>query len=352
MNQFHHYLKLGSMRAIIITNFDRNSGSGHFKRCMVLANQLYDHGMEIFFLMSLDSGLFIEDTKIINNTYNYLCFDSLFELNKNIQQIDPQLLIVDGYNYDINFEINIKKISKSSLLCVVDDLNRPHFCDYLVNASCILGASTLNKMHTGKTLLGPSYSIIDAEYREHCGSAHKKISRIARVLVYFGGVDSKSHTLTVAKMLNANRERYQDLIFDVVIGPMNKDAHNIKRLLSNHSNVFISENLNSLVGLMSSADLMLGASGGTLWERACLGLPSISVCVSTNQKANHDYFAKNKLLLSIDNNNSDTDGWNSALVEFISKPVDEIQQMSHRLRMFIDGSGASRITKLLLDDLS
>jgi UDP-2,4-diacetamido-2,4,6-trideoxy-beta-L-altropyranose hydrolase len=207
-------------------------------------------------------------------------------------------------------------------------------------------------MHTGKSLLGPSYSIIDAEYHENYRSAHKNLSRIARVLVYFGGVDSKSHTLTVAKMLDANREQYQDLIFDIVIGVMNKDSHIIKRLSSNHSNVFIFENLNSLFGLMSNADLMLGASGGTLWERACLGLPSISVCVSTNQKANHDYFAKNKLLLSIENSNCDANGWNSALVEFISKPANEIQQMSQQLRILVDGFGANRITKLLLDELS
>jgi UDP-2,4-diacetamido-2,4,6-trideoxy-beta-L-altropyranose hydrolase len=339
------------MRTIIITNLDSNSGSGHFKRCTVLANQLGAYGVEVFFLMSVDSRLLIKESKISNISHNYLYFDNLFDLNKNIELINPNLLIVDGYNYDINFEKNIKKISKDSCLCVIDDLNRPHFCDYLINSSFILGASTLNTMPTGKSLFGPIYSIIDAEYSKRFYSTHKNISRVSRVLVYFGGVDSKSQTLAVAEMLVANRVRYQDLVFDIVIGAINKDAPSIKKILSNHSNVFIYENLNSLFGLMSNADLMLGASGGTLWERACLGLPSISLCVAINQEPNHDYFTKNKLLLSIDKNNCDANSWNSALTEFISKPANEIQQMSSQLRKLVDGSGANRIVKLLLDDL-
>ena len=35
--------------------------------------------------------------------------------------------------------------------------------------------------------------------------------------------------------------------------------------------------------LMAAADLAIGAGGSTTWERCCLGLPALSICVADNQ---------------------------------------------------------------------
>ena len=45
----------------------------------------------------------------------------------------------------------------------------------------------------------------------------------------------------------------------------------------------IHSSLPSLAGLLARADLAIGAGGTTLWERACLKLPSLVVSVADNQ---------------------------------------------------------------------
>ena len=42
---------------------------------------------------------------------------------------------------------------------------------------------------------------------------------------------------------------------------------------------------------MTEADLFIGAGGGTSWERAALGLPTICIAVSNNQQANGEVMA-------------------------------------------------------------
>jgi spore coat polysaccharide biosynthesis predicted glycosyltransferase SpsG len=39
-----------------------------------------------------------------------------------------------------------------------------------------------------------------------------------------------------------------------------------------------------MAALMAKADLAIGAAGGTSWERCCMGLPTIMLCLADNQR--------------------------------------------------------------------
>ena len=49
-----------------------------------------------------------------------------------------------------------------------------------------------------------------------------------------------------------------------------------------------------LADLMSEADLAIGAGGATLWERMCMGLPSVVISLAENQVLLAKHLAKQK----------------------------------------------------------
>jgi spore coat polysaccharide biosynthesis predicted glycosyltransferase SpsG len=41
--------------------------------------------------------------------------------------------------------------------------------------------------------------------------------------------------------------------------------------------------INNMAELMANSDLAIGAAGSTSWERCCLGLPTVMICMAENQ---------------------------------------------------------------------
>ena len=54
--------------------------------------------------------------------------------------------------------------------------------------------------------------------------------------------------------------------------------------------------LPSLAPLMAGADLSIGAGGTSTWERLCLGLPSITYSLATNQESYSESLASSGLI--------------------------------------------------------
>lgn len=89
--------------------------------------------------------------------------------------------------------------------------------------------------------------------------------------------------------------------------------------------------------LMANVDLAIGAAGSSVWERCCLGLPSIIIPIADNQKPIAEFLAKEKLAIVI----SDYSELN--LIEQFYKKLNPVL-ISH----FCDGLGVERVVKKML----
>ena len=58
-------------------------------------------------------------------------------------------------------------------------------------------------------------------------------------------------------------------------------------------------NVNNMAELMSSADIGIGASGTSTWERCCLGLPSLVMILADNQKEIAEELAKEDVSVEV-----------------------------------------------------
>ena len=198
-------------------------------------------------------------------------------------------LVVDHYGLDANWEGQLLKAladeSTPPKLLVIDDLaDRPHQADVLLDPN-FFGESTEHRYQELVTkrcrqLLGPHYALLAPEYSQLHPLVPKR-TQLKRVLVFFGGVDQDNLT---GRSLEALMDPgLSELAVDVVIGRQSLHGKAIETLVARRPNTSLYEPLPSLAGLITRADLAIGAGGATTWERACLGLPSLVITIAANQ---------------------------------------------------------------------
>jgi UDP-2,4-diacetamido-2,4,6-trideoxy-beta-L-altropyranose hydrolase len=232
---------------------------------------------------------------------------------------------------------------------VIDDLaDRTHIADILLDQN-FFGESTHQRYRgllppQSQQLLGPHYALLGPEYAQ----LHPLVpprTELQRVLVFFGGVDPDNLTGRVLEALID--PALADLAVDVVLGFQSPHHKAVEDLVSIRPHTTLHAPLPSLAGLITRADLAIGAVGATTWERACLGLPSISIPFATNQIPVSQVLARNGYIRLIE---FQPDTFTSKLVDEVGLFFDTeyIKNASLLCRSLVQGEGAKSCSDLLL----
>ena len=267
-------------------------GGGHLMRCLTLADDLLKQGVNISFI-TMDSPGNLSDL-IKNSGYelHMLTYKTSFdwfldasEVKKILCQEDkPDWLIVDHYGLDERWECLVRQYV--SRIMVIDDLaNRSHDCDLLLDQNYYLGYQNrydgLLPNHC-VSLLGPKHVVLRQEFKKAMINRHARRAKIQRILIFFGATDPTNQTAVV---LEAIKElTYEKITYDVVVGATNPNKDTIKSLCANIPNVIYNCQITNMAELILMADIAIGAGGAAMWERCCLGLPTITVVFADNQE--------------------------------------------------------------------
>ena len=278
-------------------------GTGHFMRCLTLADVLSQRGAQIRFislhLLEHLQGL------LLNRGYEFMMLES--QANENVddlvhshwlgttQQYDAdealQLLsdriwdwlVVDHYALDARWESKLRQIVKNIL--VIDDIaDRLHDCDILLDQNYY---ADMDSRYTGKVptdcrlLLGPHYALLRDEFRQWRQQVKPRTGPVKKILVFFGGVDADNFTgLTIEALAGLGSCGLQ---IDVVIGAQHPYREQIESACSEYMfSCYVQTN--RMAEFMAKADLAIGAGGSATWERCCLGLPAIVFSLADNQR--------------------------------------------------------------------
>lgn len=169
---------------------------------------------------------------------------------------------------------------------VIDDLaNRQHDCDLLLDQNYY---SNLEQRYNGLvpehciTLLGPTYVLLRPEFIEARKRLRTRNGNVRRILVFMGGSDPQNHTQKVIESIkilcNPNIE------VDILVGTANPKLNIIKCLCDELPNISFHCQVPNMSELIQNADIGIGAGGASMWERCCLGLPTITVVFAANQE--------------------------------------------------------------------
>jgi len=347
-------------------------GSGHVMRCRTLARELRRRGAEISFLCRQQPGDLIE---LLRQEFQVLALPTLAAVASSSplegralyaawlgcsQQQDAadclaalkqaginsaQWLVVDHYGLDASWEGAMREGLGSEpppQLLVIDDLaDRPHSCDLLLDQN-FFGAATQQR-YGGlvpaqcRQLLGPQYALLGPEYALFHPLVPPR-TELRRVLVFFGGVDPANYTCQAIKALMVPELAH--LAVDVVLGLQCPHRQAVESLVAQRPHTTLHGPLLSLAGVISRADLAIGAGGATTWERACLGLPSVVLPIAANQLPFSEALAAGGLIhLLLDP---------ADLVSELGTIEPHLLAQSQNCQGLTDGWGAQRLATALL----
>lgn len=278
-------------------------GTGHFMRCLTLAEALKHRGAQIRFV-SRELPVYLRDMLAAKDIeFVLLEGDAIPSVTGDLahshwlgasQQQDAQdtikalsdktwdWLVVDHYALDARWESALRGTVRQ--IMVIDDIaDRRHDCDVLLDQNYY---ADMHNRYTGKVpahsqlLLGPRYALLRDEFRKMREQARPRTGSVKRVLVFFGGVDADNYTGLAIKALV--ELALKDIQVDVVIGAQHPRRAEIEAACA--ANGYVCHVQTSrMAELMAKADLAIGAGGSATWERCCLGLPCIVGAVAQNQ---------------------------------------------------------------------
>lgn len=344
-------------------------GHGHVMRCLTLAGALRERGLRSTFVCKQHSGNLcdlIEErgfavvrlpvtgtaSSVLKTSHAFWLGSSLIEdaelTRAAIERTGarPQWLVVDHYALDHHWETLLRPVADQ--LMAIDDLaDRSHDCDILLDQNFFLN---LQQRYVDKAplectmLLGPKYALLQPVYAELHARAEPK-SAVRRMFMFFGGADTENLT---GRAISAFRKLERpDIRLDVVMtsGSANYDA--IQKQVSGYANICLHGSLPSLGPVMATADLAIGAGGATVWERLCLGLPSVVISLAENQRPVCRDLASAGLIRYLGFKDQVDEGLiHSALNEILDSQ--SILEWSRRCHAVCDGEGLERVAEVIV----
>lgn len=348
------------MRVLIRADASPTIGSGHIARCLTLARILCKQGSHVAFACRRLPGhrldaLSAEGFETFALPERYRDEDPLqaiesmlpwqFDIDALGQCLDGQAefdwIIVDHYGLDHHWQTAARRWAHR--IAAVDDLaTRRYSVDLLLNQNLSgLSENYAPLLPAGcRTLLGPRYAMLREEFA--CAAIEIKPTA-RRVLVNFGGFDAAMQTHHAMLAL----ADFNELQVDFVAGADHPAWAQMQALAETRPNWRLHSFVSDFYQRMTEADLFIGAGGGTSWERAALGLPTICIAVSNNQQANGEVMAAAGAHVFLGPREQVSVELLRDAVGFAANNFYLRRSLAERSRQLVDGRGAERVAAAL-----
>ncbi len=358
------------MKIVFRADASIDIGSGHVMRCLTLADALRDQGHEILFLCREFEGHLIVAIKGRGHSVAILPISDdrpqLDDLDENLPvhlkwlgartQDDaaesisalsswgrPDWLIVDHYAIDFRWERTLRNMARHVL--VIDDLaDRKHDCEVLLDQNLQSRPDRYSGLlpNACRRLLGPGYALLRPEFAELRKGSIRRDGNLRNILVSLGGSDSGNVTSLVIDALLQSVVRDSCHIV-LVVGESNPHKAVIDRQCRLLPDSEMLVQTPHMARLMAAADLMIGAGGGAMWERCCLGLPAIVLCLAANQRENAMMAKRKRIGLALENPVGDDITVLSKLLDRLTVHPKLMLGLAKNAAAVTDGRGCQRV---------
>ena len=288
-------------------------GGGHFRRCFSLAEEIKARGHTTLFIstslpmklrqMLKTSGFNYKvlepstKTQKILKPESYSVYENWLELPKIqdakgtreiVEKFRPNWVIFDNYALDFEWVTVVRKNLDRVPFLAIDDLdNRNLGADFLLDQTSL--RKRKRKYKSVAFLEGPRFTLLTKNFRElRTQSILERSIRQSRncigkkfcILISVGMYDPKK----IMPYLLRATAIIKDVHIDVAISSDSQTLSQIRKLAKVYANINLHLDKSDISFLMLKADLCIGATGMSTWERCCMGLPTLTIAIAQNQR--------------------------------------------------------------------
>ena len=337
----------------IRTDANETIATGHVMRCLTIAHEIVQLGEKVCFIISdkesagMISGqgfpFLITFTKWDNTDIEYE-YKMLQGYAKN-----GDILLVDSYFLNSDYLMKMKSLFR---IAVFDDMFAEKFpADIVINYNLYFEKYNYAERYAGtntKLLLGSKYVPLRKEFLNVKPAVNEEINTI---LLICGGGD-KYHILPELVRRICFTEKGRKYKFLVIAGGLNKDVEELKTYEKNLKNVKVYQNVKSMVSVMQQADMVISAASTVLYECCRMQLPTIFFTMADNQEDDVEAFADSGIMKYAGDIRKNRTGTIAAIMEMLEEVTsDETvrRNLIERMRKVVDGKGAWRIAKAIIN---
>ena len=338
------------MRVVFRVDASLKMGIGHVMRCLTLTQVLKENGADVEFICRKHEGSLIdkirssgfivhelkvfEETKVDNKLAHSHWLGATQQQDAddciNILKAEKlDWLIVDHYALDEQWQKRLNPYYEK--LMVIDDLaDRKHQCDILLDQTFARQQEDylILTPKNCQLLLGSQYALLRPEFSEWREFSLERRSKpeFKQLFINMGGVDVNNVTENILDRLELCNLS-NDMSITVVMGGSAPYLESVKsKSITLPYKTEVKVDVGNMAELMANADIAIGASGATTWERCCLGLPTIQLITAYNQE-----FIASKL-----------NKINAIKLVEIDDVVENLENFQHWMK--ITGESASKVT--------
>jgi UDP-2,4-diacetamido-2,4,6-trideoxy-beta-L-altropyranose hydrolase len=343
---------------MIVFRADGNSkiGAGHIMRCLSVAQALRRRGEECVFVLADDAfkspvGSLDFKTIVLNSDYSDMEGETE-AFGEIIRALAPKCVLIDSYFVTERYLECIGRLAKTAYMDDVAAFAYP--VDTLINYNVFAESLDYSALYRAaerkqpKMLLGLGYVPLREEFQNLKPPVIHREAK--KVLVSTGGADTMHLALALLDAIRASGMN-EEFDFHFVIGALNRDKPQIERIADGMRGVELHSNVRNMSALIKCCDIVISASGSTLYEISACGIPMIVYALADNQLPATSSFADIGAALSLGDLRDCAEPAQTLLAELSALAVDHKlrAKMSRKMRTIVDGAGADRIAAALTD---
>lgn len=324
------------MNVVILTEGGKDYGFGHVARCSSI--------FQAFQYFNVSPRFFVNGDDSVRSILLDIDFE-VFDWTNDLSLIfQADIVVIDSYHVDLQFYNKLSE--KIPLVVYIDDNNRLKYPKgIVVNGTLDVSNINYSRRENIKYLVGNEFIPLRKDFWNVPKLKIKDF--IETILIMMGGNDLRDLTPKILKLLNDN---FPNVNKKVIIADSFNNIPKIESLENDTVKLIYSPNSNEVVNAMSTVDLAVSASGQTLYELACIGVPTIAIGIIDNQKNNIKNWVNQGFV-------EYAGCWNDKnLLNVILNKINCLQDKNYRNNkkllgiQAVDGKGSLKIVKNILSD--
>lgn len=332
-------------------------GMGHVMRCLSIADAMKDRNIEpVFMTADNDCVAMIGDRgyEVCVLGTDYRDMESELPLireflRQRTKDVDASsVILVDSYQVTSKYYEELRIMAKVACL---EDMGQSYPVDLLINYNIYGPKLVYDNKITHAILLGTGYQPLRREFQQDIQYAIK--NKITDVMITTGGSDPYFAARAFTDAFLAEKKLAEEkLRYHIISGPFNTHTAQLHELYDENPWVEIHEHVTCMKEIMKQCDVVLSATGSTIYEVSALGVPLIAFYFAENQRQGADMLSEITHVINCGNYADDAEQTVGNAVKALLKCVKDKEYretLYHEERSLVDGRGAARIAQALID---